>query len=226
MRQVVAVTPTGDRPETLELCGFYVRRQVRQPDRWIVIDDGRTPARAPKGAELHRREPQPDDPPHTLVKNLQLAMDLVEPDDLIVMFEDDDWYSPYYIATIVFALLEHDLAGVGGTYYYYYPDALLWDVGNDDHCSLCATGFRARVMQGMKWPDNYSVDLAIWKEDCRKKFISNWPPQVIGMKGLPGRQGQSSGHDRTRKGYKPDLGRVWLHGIIGRDIEHYKRMMP
>lgn len=221
---IIAVTPTGDRPDTLELCAYYVGRQSVRPAMWLVIDDGEKPCNA-NGAEIIRREPQPDDPCHTLCLNMQLAMSMVDPDDKIIVFEDDDWYGPNYLATISDYLDEFDLAGQCGTYYYYYPDALLWGMGNLGHCSLYQTGFRARIMQTMVYPDNFSLDLALWKIDCRKCILPGNPPLAIGMKGLPGRRGQSAGHDKNRKQYKKDHGREWLRKTIGTDAKLYERFL-
>ena len=221
---IVVVTPTGDRPHTLKLLEGFMDRHTVKPDRWIIIDDGQIPCEQIRRGNIYRRNPKPDDPNHTLVINMQMAMAFVMPDDKIIMMEDDDWYAPEYVETIARELDEFDLVGQAGSFYYYFTENLLWDMGNTNHASLFQTGFRARVMQGMDYPDNFSLDLALWRLNAKKKLLDKWPPLAIGMKGLPGRPGQSAGWniEKYLDKWQRDLNRVWLKSRIGDDIKLYE----
>jgi len=157
---------------------------------------------------------------------MQFAMSFVMPDDRIVIMEDDDWYAKNYLEAMEKMFSEgYDLVGQGGTYYYHYPTARVCDMTNRYHCSFFQTGFRAHIMHGLQWPENHMLDLALWKTDCKKKILPQLPPLAIGLKGLPGRAGQSCGHDSNYKRYKPDKDREWLRGWIGEDIKNYERML-
>lgn len=223
---LIVVTPTGDRPETINLLEKFMDRQTVKPVRWILIDDGKTPCRQIKRGNIYRRKPGFDDPPHTLVTNMQMAMAFVMPFDRVVVMEDDDWYAPNYIEEISKHLDEFDIVGQAGSFYYHFPESLIWNMGNTNHASLCQTGFKAAIMQGMDYPDNFSLDLALWRLDVKKKLLDKWPPLAIGMKGLPGRPGQSAGWnvEKYRDKWQSDPNREWLRNQIGDDLKLYERM--
>jgi hypothetical protein len=201
------ITPTGDRPEALALLRRWVSRQIRQPDQWLIVDDGQVPVDAARfpGATVIRREPQADDPPCTLGKNLAAALALVAHDKVIVM-EDDDWYGPEYIETLAGLLDVHELAGIWGTKCY-HPGVPGWkDMGREDHASLSQTGFRKSLIPDVfeaipgdgKLPD-CSVDLRLWwNHNQGRGFLLPGADRRLhcAIKGLPGRAGAGCAHER------------------------------
>jgi len=212
----VVITPTGDRPKQIELCQRFVAQQTVAPFRWIIVDDGKAPLGRVKGAQVYRREPEPDDPPHTLLKNLEFIKYFIMPEDKIVIMEDDDFYFDSYVETISKLLDGADLVGQCKTIYYHFPAAKIWHMGNTDHASLFKTGFRGRVLMSLAGVRGHGVDLALWKMNVSKKLIDG-PPLAIGIKGLPGRQGLSAGWDLETYAdkWQDDFARRWLRDTIG-----------
>ncbi len=74
--KVSVVTATKDRPEALSLCKRWVDHQTHEVHEWVVIE----------GREYREG----------LVLGAEKAQG-----DAIVIFDDDDWYSPHYVARIV-----------------------------------------------------------------------------------------------------------------------------
>jgi hypothetical protein len=116
-KNITVITCTGDRPEAFNLCKYWLSRQTVQPTQWIVVDDGKVPMNPPDNCQYIRREPKETDPPHTLCLNLLEALEKVK-GGYIVIFEDDDWYSPKYIETMLGFLNHYDMVGVGSLVFY------------------------------------------------------------------------------------------------------------
>ena len=109
--KITVITPTGDRPEALALLRRWLQHQTRQPDQWIIVDDGKTPVN-PKHfptATVIRREPQAGEG-HTLSLNLTLALPQVQGEKVVIM-EDDDFYGRDYLQTMADCLDEYELVG-------------------------------------------------------------------------------------------------------------------
>lgn len=104
---VTLITPTGDRPEAWALCEKWMARQTRQPDRWLVGDDGEEPTVFTMGQQVHRVASLPKGSKKARVRRnfaQLLGHCPVSYDDVIVSIEDDDWYAPTYIEEMVAAL--------------------------------------------------------------------------------------------------------------------------
>jgi len=72
------------------------------------------------------------------------------------------------------------------------------------------------------------IDVPLWKRWEGDKFLmaQQRPPIAVGIKGLPGRVGTTSGWRPTRNGYAPDLNGEYLRRIINNDIENYMTLFP
>jgi hypothetical protein len=206
--KVTVITPTGDRPEALSLLRRWMGAQTRQPDQWLIIDDGKTPQGKIHEATIVRREPKADDPACTLGENLKAAFPLVKHDKVLIM-EDDDWYAPKYIETMASLLDYHELTGIWGTKYYHVGVPGYRNMGREGHASLSQTAFRKSFIPNIlnAIPGDCSVDLRIWWHN------SNGSGHLIpgamkrlhcGIKGLPGRAGAGVGHDKTHFTTDPD----------------------
>lgn len=218
---MIVITPTGDRPQQLALCAEYLSRQSRQPTAWIVVDDGEEPSEeaAGVGATYIRRERSPEDPAHTLVVNMRTGINQVKnEDEICVVMEDDDWYDPRYLENVEKWMLHADIAGEADTHYYYFSERKKIEYTHVGHCSLFKTAFRKRFFQQTPLPDDWRLDLTLWRTgEGRKKVVKREKPLAVGMKGLPGRRGLSSGWDLSRKEWTEDPDRSWLRSIIGKD---------
>ena len=205
--KVTVITPTGDRPECLELLRRWMANQTRQPDQWLIIDDGKIPVQNISEATVIHRLRQADDPVCTLGKNLEMAVQFIAHDKILIM-EDDDWYGPDYIKTMAALLDNHELAGIWGTNYYAPRLPGYRKMGRNDHASLSQTAFRKSFLPKLleATPGDCSVDFRIWfKRDTEGKYQEG---QTTGhlvpghgkylhcsMKGMPGRSGAGCGHD-------------------------------
>jgi hypothetical protein len=203
--KITVITPTGDRPECFTLLRQWMANQIRQPDQWLVIDDGRVPYGFIPEATIIRREPQKDDPPCTLGKNLEVACAYVEHDKVIIM-EDDDWYGPKYIYTLAKLLNDYELVGIWGTNYYDPSIPGYRNMGRNDHAAMSMTGMRKSFLpQLLKAipPDgvtpDVSIDLRLWWNYSEGKghLIPGEGRQYhVSIKGMPGRPGAGVGHDK------------------------------
>jgi predicted SAM-dependent methyltransferase len=225
---VTVITPTGDRPECISMLRNWMSNQTRQPDQWIIVDDGQAPMTMTGNVQYLRREPQPDDPPHTLGINLKAVLPHVTGTVILIM-EDDEYYAPEYIATMAAKLENYEVVGIGRSKYYHLPRGQFIRHMNMDHASLAQTGFRrsflpefAALLNGNPW-----IDIEIWKKIGGIKGIrpvaepgnlsgekvindrgylfddGDTDCLYVGMKGLPGRAGIGVGH-RNAGEYVPD----------------------
>src|SRR5688500_12476801 len=96
--RLTAITCTGGRPEAFAFCERWIARQTRQPDEWIVVDDGPVPTLTTMGQTVLRFEPG-------LPGHLSFSRNVTEgvraaTGDVIVFPEDDDWFGPGHLADV------------------------------------------------------------------------------------------------------------------------------
>ena len=224
---ITAITLTGDRKEAFQLCTRWMSNQTVKPDQWIVVDDGKEPLEIPENIEMDylRRVPSNKDPQHTMVMNLQLALNGVESEKILIM-EDDEYYAPNYIEEMSRKLYEYELVGIGHSKYYHLPSGGFIVHKNMDHASFAQTGFRSTLLSELNkiMEGDQFLDIRLWKEVALHKnshIFVDTDPLYLGMKGLPGRKGIGVGH--VEKIYKNfDKDRSFLKSITNEDFKHYK----
>jgi hypothetical protein len=234
---VTAITPTGDRPLPFALCRRWMGQQTRKPDQWLVIDDGRVPMIPSGEFQYVRREPRPDDPPHTLCANMATAIPLVKGDKIIII-EDDEYYAPEYVAEMSARLDSYEVAGIGDSKYYHLPTGRWNTFGNRGHASLAQTAFRKSLLPMLSdflatgnvidWLD---MKIWSWVDESKKTsrpityilFVDSDKSLYTGIKGLPGRKGMGEGHNLTAiQRYKLDTAdRVKIKQWIPKDYQVY-----
>lgn len=236
IKTFTVVTPTGDRPEAFALCCKYIQRQTRQPDAWIVVDDGATSTLAPDLPYLkyvQRDRTRDIEGQHTLPVQLLEALNHVRTDAILIM-EDDDWYAPDYCEKMLAMFEEHSrplLVGQGQTVYYNVKVRKYFVHYNRAHASLQQTAFHVALADDLRKlckrcytrNDPY-VDLRMWRTfGCKKSLLLDATYSSIGIKGMPGRLGTCSGHVNTAP-FKQDTPKMdRLRGWIGNDVENYLR---
>lgn len=201
------ITCTGDRPEALKLLNKWMNRQIYQgePIQWIVIDDGKTPSVPPRrdgwDVEYVRRVAPKDETGNTILANMREAFDRVAYRQVLII-EDDDWYGPEYLQTMVGWLENADLVGEAGAKYYHLrtgPGYQHWTPENKawfkTHCSLTRTGFNEpvfdlfrKLIQG----NNHLLDNPLWEQWGGSKYQhpANEDSHLhVAIKGVPGREG-------------------------------------
>ena len=242
MSEIIVITPTGDRPVPFELSRRWMAQQTVKPTRWIIVDDGKVPMEPweEESYEFYiRREPLPDDPKHTLVKNIETALLWVNPyiaDTKIFFWEDDEYYAPDYIKEMSGVLDTCRVAGIGCAKYYHLPTGGYTVHRNMNHASLAQTAFHISVISmidecvalGM---DKNWLDCNIWKQVQKSKVVI--PAKIfedtkhlfVGMKGLPGRFGIGVGHKKSVYTTHDNPDRDILKEWIPNDYQAYMELL-
>jgi hypothetical protein len=214
---ITCITCTGDRIVAFDLCARWMQDQTIIPSQWIVIDDGKIPmANIPKNCEYIRREPQKNDPLHTMVINLKLALSKVTGDKIIII-EDDEYYAPEYIKEMSKQLNGYDLVGIGKSKYYNIQAFKYYQHNGkefSDHASLAQTAFKKSLIPSIlgKMNGDQFLDIRIWQglKGNAHILVDDKESLYVGMKGLPGRSGIGSGHNPNMEGYKNDNNKTVL----------------
>lgn len=224
---------TGHRPDAFKLCISYLKRQVtRERIQLIVIDD--SPAAkelAPYFLELPNNiDPELYQGPelwkpgmNTQAGNMLEAIEKIKGDKVMV-WDDDDYYSPNYIELMDRYLNLFDLVGEGNSFYYHLHAG--WKrMQNYQHASLAATGFKIELLPQFKsavTSGNKFFDAELWKtahNQGKKCAIFTDMRLSVGMKGMPGRAGIGIGH--SKEGYVPDQQLGILRRWLGEDAKNY-----
>jgi cellulose synthase/poly-beta-1,6-N-acetylglucosamine synthase-like glycosyltransferase len=212
---IVCIIPTrGDRPRMLQRCIEMMSKQTLQPVEVFLMND---PPVDPEKKDItwrYRRAFEDVIKRHPNV-------------ELILLIEDDDWYSNAYIEVFYRSWIENgrpDIFGIGETYYYHIGLRSFNHQIHVDRASAFSTGV-TKAIENMKWPDDeYSfVDIEMWNQIKGKTFIVN-PPICIGMKGHEeGMMFGGIGHNRNWSGYtNEDYTLDWIGSIMDEEsIDFY-----
>jgi hypothetical protein len=208
--------------------------------QWIIVDDGQLARQAAANVFTWERSsqtevvqllPLPSWEPgqNTLVRNLLAALPVIA-FDKILFFEDDDWYSPRYIETMLGQLQHADIVGEAPARYYHVPSRRYWKLSNSVHASLCQTGIRSDLLpifeNVLHERKQEFIDVRLWQE-CRQASQVLTPTELsVGIKGLPGRPGIGIGHrpDRSPKNWKADPKLTVFRDWLGTDADLYKSL--
>lgn len=166
----------------------------------------------------------------SMVKKIKRALEtnLIKGDALVI-WEDDDFYAPDYLAWTTQMLAKWDLTGECGNLYYNVKHRWWFEHHNRYHASLCATSMRRSVFPQLLAECNFSldpfIDSRLW-ENCRLPKFAQPPVQgqrrrTIGIKAMPGPKGYGSGHDRTSGWAQQDPDMKTLRVLIGADADAY-----
>lgn len=208
--KVFAITCTGDRPAAFALCQKYLEQQTRKPNLWLVVDDGQDRGYLETTLKFHRIGASLMQG-HSLDRNLGLAFEFInqqvdlDPTDLVVFAEDDDYYAPDYIEKIVQAHRDESLEVVGEekSIYYNLQHRRFKELSGRPYAALCQTSFKARMLSDATYVlDRFQTpvetfDVAFWRycvtNSAPRRLIPG-EPSVVGIKGMPGRPGIGRGH--------------------------------
>jgi len=221
------ITMTGNRPEAWKLCEHFMERQNFQGlVHWIIVDDGKvaqpiTFHREGWTLEIIRPEPFWQAGQNTQTRNIRAALEVVTPADRIAFIEDDDWYSPSWLAIMDEQLNEADLVGERLAFYYNLKNQQYCQLSNGSHSGLCSTGIKGQAIDILKkicQVDRQFIDIELWKAPISRRLFTS--KEVIGMKGLPGRGGIGMGH-KPQRAFKSDFSGDVLRKMIGKDADLY-----
>lgn len=234
------ITTTRDRSAAFQLLEDMVRRQTRQPDRWLVINDGQEKYEYHCGQEVILRDPSNDRLP-SINENWLAALDHLEdcsetelaPREWyrgpIVCMEDDDWYAPNYLETVERYLRDFELVGFGYDRYWNVKTGKSLQLHNFLHASLAATAWRsscsAMVRKAVE-AGSVFIDLHLWHQfwqsDCSGYIAFNEQEETSGINSIPGahRWQQECSHLTTEPGKPLHVGIKGLPGAVGLGIGH------
>jgi hypothetical protein len=225
---ITAITCTGDRHATFKFCEMWMSRQTKQPDQWIIVDDGKTPTevcyKSDKLVQYVRREPKVDDPPHTLGLNLRTALPRVLWDK-IIFIEDDDYYRPDFVEKMDKWLDKSNICGQPNAIYYNIQYRWWHQHSNTSHASLCQTGIRKdliRFLLPLCEQNLRYVDIDLWRIAQGRHYLDVGDRLCVGLKGLPGRGGIGTGHE-TQSANDPDYSH--FRKLLGEDAAVYLKFL-
>ena len=204
---LTAITCTFGRPEALKLCHEYMRRQTRQPDKWIMLA-GPEPMREKVRAALASGD---------------------TPEGAVAFWEDDDHYRQDWLEWST-GMIEagYEMVGEGRAVYYNVARRWTMQCENRRHAALCATVVSTDILPGIinciGAEATPFFDRRIWHLNCTKYLYVPGAPadrRVVGIKGMPGTRGYSEEHGDMPEWGKMDPGLERLQEWIGADAGAY-----
>jgi hypothetical protein len=211
---ITCLTCTGDRKVALELSEKWIKHQTLQPDQWLVVDDGREPFMPSMNCDYVYRNRLPSDGKQTLNANLRFALPYIK-GDIIFFWEDDEYYAPKYIETMVANVRGCQAVGIIKSKYYYLPGRTYYVHNTKDHASLAETAITKEFLPKLETmlDGDPFIDLRIWKEVNGNGCLFDDGTQYlyVGMKGMPGRPGIGAGHrGGGRKDFQYEVLKKWM----------------
>lgn len=173
------IIPTrGDRSKFLDYAMKLINRQTVKPDDVIIVDH---PAK--KGVK-------------DLTERYRIGYELAKRYDVALPWEDDDYYRPTYIETMLKLWEDHpelELIGANTTTYYHIFKKKYHVIQTKIHSSMMCTSIRGGL--DIDWPsdDTVFLDLQLWHKMNGRLF--NIGAQCLGIKhgvGVCGGRGHTS----------------------------------
>ena len=195
------LTPTGNRSEGLALLGEYLEAQTYQgPGKWIIVDDCDPASYIPPTrfeTEIIRPDWRWRNGQNTQADCLLAGLERIPGDAVVFVLEDDDAYLPEYVATMLAALESSDLVGESSARYYNVRTGRFKEMPTPRHSSLASTALRGTeaLRNACKGRPKF-IDIGLWHQFRGRKALLD-THNVVGIKGLPGRQGIGVGHRAT-----------------------------
>ena len=207
----VLIPTRSNRPEFLEFAKQQISSQTLQPDVIEIVDD--PPLNTNKDITWRYRI------------GCQRLFD--KKIDIIVFWEDDDFYSSNYLKTMVNlwdANGRPSCIGLADTYYYHLGIRKWLRMQHPGRASAFSTLVSSKILE-IKWPDDgYSfVDIDIWKQLQGKSLKIDM--LTLGIKGY----GQGAlfggiGHSEKWTAYRnDDSDLAWLKEKTGESFSFYER---
>jgi glycosyltransferase involved in cell wall biosynthesis len=212
----VLIPTRGDRPGFIEQARVMIDYQTLRPDAVVVMDF------------------PPEDNKPDITKRVRMGYDkLTEIGiDIVVIWEDDDYYHPGYLQ-LIHELFENgaDLIGFDNTVYYHIGAKRYKRMNHNTHSSLFQTSIRAGL--DIKWPydDEVFLDIELWRNKHLKRELHRFESGCLGVKHGIGKTG-GRGHNQQFYAGTPDNVRLfddpemkWLKEMTGEHFEFYKNIL-
>lgn len=223
---VTLITPTGGRPEAFALCEKLIQRQTfRGNIQWLVSDDC-TPRTKVHFNQTYMIGPEEWKPGFNTQRfNMEMLLTKAK-GDYIFVIEDDDFYAPTYLHTMIQYLQTNDIVGLGNSQYYNVGVPGWKIMTNFAHASLSQTAFKKSLLPTLLEAVNsgeFFFDIYLWRKARERRLpwtLIHNSNISIGMKGMKGRTGITTSH--KEKDFHYDTNYSKLESWIGRDIELYR----
>lgn len=215
MRVGVIVPTRNNRPKLLERCKFYIERQTRKPDAVVFVDYPQTTF------------------PVDLTERYKFGFEALKGKaDVVFCIEDDDYYAPDYIETMLYEWAARgvpDIFGIGETWFYHPAAHGYYHKTHPTRSCAFTTMVRMSAAERFDWSTMHPLffDVHAWRQLGGQTFIPT-KQIALGIKHGRGHCG-ASGHgawfySRT-KGAKIDTDFSWLVSRIGfDDAQFYIKM--
>lgn len=209
MRIGVIIPDRGDRPELLKNCLRMLKAQTIQPVELALVDH------APNSENCDITERYRIG--YDLLRNKKL--------DVIALIENDDWYSPEYLATMISHWITHGKPTIFGTNYTYYYHIKLFQYFTMYHDT------RSSAMSTLIKPDMYFpwcpdhepfTDIYLWHKFGYQgvgTIFKPVKPICMGIKHGVGLCGGKSHVDRLNRYEHLDTDKSFLQNIMKEDPE-------
>lgn len=237
---IALITPTGGRPNQMQLCMQWMKQQTYVGNvLWIIVDDcePKTTQFIPEDFKdnwkIIHKYPKPSwkFDQNTQCRNLQVGVqEVLKHGDVSIIFiiEDDDYYKPNYLECMFALMREFDVCGEIKTLYYNVKLHLYKRCSNINHSSLFQTAFSIKMVPVFLQILNTHVrfiDIEFYKKS-KNVFFFNGLDLAVGIKGIPGRSGIGTGHNETmypkfQKDIPIENRKQVLKNIIGEDSKYY-----
>ena len=196
---IAVVVPTRkDRPRFLQFCKKQLRDQTQRIHHIIIVDDP---------------PPNPDLCDITWRYRIGCRRALDKRCNVIMFWEDDDWYHPTYVQWMISQWItagSPGLFGVNETYYYHLGARKKVRFFHPARASAFCTLISSTYAQNIKWPKDStaSLDLELWSKGG---ITIPWGETIlaIGIKHNIGCNG-GSWHDPKRDGWRPENAKGWF----------------
>ena len=230
-KEITIVTMTANRAKDFANLQSYIQSQTFRNFDWIVVKDTEVPYPKPIAGERRIQREKQENELHSMLENLRAGLAEVQT-PYIAIFEDDDWFSPDYLETMVGMLRENDLAGFNMEVVYRPSDRTFSRAWNVGHASLSATGWRHQtitpIVDSIIEEGSVYVDSMLWQtvsgmEGYSTKLKENTEREgdkgLLYHLGIKGASGASPIH--TRELTSSDKSGALLRSWIGKDAERY-----
>lgn len=151
MKAGVLIITRGDRPRFVEHAKYLLSKQTRQPDVIEIVDD----------------KPKSDKVDITYRYRIGCERLFNKGCDVILFWEDDDYYSPEYIGTMLTKWILNDkpkLMGLSTTVYYHAITNKYLRISHPGRASMMSTMISKEAQ--INWgDDNYAyTDMILWRQ--------------------------------------------------------------
>jgi glycosyltransferase involved in cell wall biosynthesis len=190
--KVIACTPTKDRRWSWDFSKTCMDMQQRKPDLWVILDNSSTPAEdwsVAKDREGILYERVYGIQPIGWLRNRCLEIALAQGADVIVFWDDDDYYPPTRISSGIKALdanPDADIAGSSKMYVLLTRENIMMEVGpfGDTHATAATWTLRRRYAETHRFSNTKTRgEEPDFTEDWTAKLIQVPPDETIVVMG-------------------------------------------